>query len=145
MLKFVQMNGIGMTKANIYKGKWWLPENENDKVSGILTYIPGESIDLELIGNFGDSAQDALSSLLCDKRVSVIYGHASDGSDISLFDCGSDINRFFKADFPIAVYHPRAIAIGIHVSSITEKRFFKAVVKIPELSYWLFPGTIERK
>lgn len=145
MLKFVQMNGIGMTKANIYKGKWWLPENENDKVSGILTYIPGESIDLELIGNFGDSAQDALSSLLCDKRVSVIYGQASDGSDISLFDCGSDINRFFKADFPIAVYHPRAIAIGIHVSSITEKRFFKAVVKIPELSYWLFPGTIERK
>ena len=58
---------------------------------------------------------------------------------------GATLIEFLKQAFPFTVYYPGAIAIGIHASSITEKRFFKAVVKIPELSYWLFPETIERK
>jgi len=146
MLKFVYANKeLNMANENIYKGKWWIPGKENDKVSGVLSYTPEEAISLELIGNFEDSAKDAISSLFCDERVPVIYGQASDGSDISLFDCGNNINRVFKADFPIATYYPRVIAIGIHVSSLTEQRFFKAVVKIPELSHWLFPKSIEQK
>lgn len=31
-----------------YKGKWWLPSKEEDKVSGVLSYTPGESIELVL-------------------------------------------------------------------------------------------------
>lgn len=134
-----------MQTTTIFKGKWWLPEKPEDKVSGVLTYIPGETIMLELIGNFQDSAQDAFSLMFQNERVPVIYGQASDGSDISLFDCGCYIHRAYKADFPIAKYQARTIAIGIHIADINEKRFFKAVVKIPELSYWLFPKTIEQQ
>ncbi len=132
-----------MQKTTILKGKWWLPEQPDDKVSGILTYIPGDTITLELIGNFRDSAQDAFSLMFHNDRVPVIFGQVSDGSDISLFDCGCYIHRSYKADFPITKYQSRTIAIGIHIANINEKRFFKAIVRIPELSYWLFPKTIE--
>ena len=127
-----------------YKGRWWLPGKEEDKVSGVLSYTPGESIELELIGNFSDSDPDAISNLFVEERVPVIYGQASDGSDISLFDCGNSIHRVFKADFSISKYFPRYIAIGMLLPSITEKLFFKAKIKIPELSYWLYPKAIER-
>ena len=127
-----------------YKGKWWLPGKEDDKVSGVLSYTPGESIELELIGNFSESDQNVINNLFVEERVPVIYGQASDGSDISLFDCGNSIHRVFKADFSIAKYFPRYIAIGMLLPSINEKRFFKAKIKIPELSYWLYPKAIER-
>ena len=133
-----------MTASQEYKGKWWLPGKEEDKVSGVLTYIPGETIELELIGNFAEAGQDPLTALSQDDRVKVIYGQASDGSDISLFDCGSTIHRTFKADFAMAKYFPRQIAIGIHIPSVDDKRFFKAVVRIPELSYWLYPKVLEQ-
>lgn len=134
-----------MQSTTVFKGKWWLPDKEDDKVSGMLTYLQGETLELELIGNFRDSAQDALSLMFQDDRIPVIFGQASDGSNISLFDCGCYIHRTYIADFPIVKYTPRAIAVGIHITDINEKRFFKAIVKIPELSYWLFPETIEQK
>lgn len=136
-----------MQQTTIYKGKWWLPNNANDKVSGILTYVPGETITLELIGNFQGFAQDALSLMMRKERkpLPVIYGQASDGSNISLFDCIYSLQRAGKAEFPIAKYFPRSIAIGIHIADVNKKRFFKSIVKIPELSYWLYPKTIEQK
>lgn len=71
-----------MQSTTVFKGKWWLPDKEDDKVSGVLTYIQGETLELELIGNFRDSAQDALSLTFQDCRISVIFGQASDGSNI---------------------------------------------------------------
>ena len=34
------------------KGYWWLPNNPNETIAGVLTYIPNEKILLELIGTF---------------------------------------------------------------------------------------------
>lgn len=131
-----------MAATQEYKGQWWLPGKDDDKVSGTLYYNPGESLLLELIGNFKDESQDPFQELLNVHRIDVIYGQCSDGKDITLFDAGCNLQRTFKADYPVARYHPREIVIGMHLPSITEKRFFKAVVKIPELSYWLYPGTL---
>lgn len=39
-----------MQSTTVFKGKWWLPDKEDDKVSGVLTYIQGETLELELIG-----------------------------------------------------------------------------------------------
>ena len=129
-----------MVEAQEYKGHWWLPDKEDKMVSGVLKYTPGGSIELELIGDFFDFSE----SFLNDDRVPVIYGLDSDGKDISLFDCGHSFNLVFKAGFPIAKYHPRYIAVGIHCLSINEKLFNKAKVRIPELSYWLYPDTVKR-
>lgn len=131
-----------MAVTQEYKGQWWLPGKEDDKVSGILYYTPGESLLLELIGNFKDGSQDPFEELINVHRVETIFGQSSDGKDITLFDSGCNLQRTFKADYPVARYHPREIAIGMHINSINDKLFHKAIVKIPELSYWLYPGML---
>ena len=35
-----------------YKGYWWIPNNPNRAIAGVITYLPQESITLELIGSF---------------------------------------------------------------------------------------------
>ena len=61
-----------MQSTTVFKGKWWLPDKEDDKVSGVLTYIQGETLELELIGNFRDSAQDALSLTVQTYHYSIV-------------------------------------------------------------------------
>ena len=41
-----------MTDEQAYKGLWWLPGDESDKLSGTLTVTKGEA-SLELLGHFG--------------------------------------------------------------------------------------------
>lgn len=36
----------------IYKGKWWIPSNPDDQVSGYLTIHPNGVVKLELVGAF---------------------------------------------------------------------------------------------
>ncbi len=48
------------------KGMWWLPGNPDTKVAGMFTFIPGESIVLELIGALG-KVKSALDAFLSKK------------------------------------------------------------------------------
>ena len=56
-----------------HKGYWWKPNNPDNKVAGVLTYKPGESIVLELIGTF-DKENDAVVAFLNKSEEIVIYG-----------------------------------------------------------------------
>lgn len=131
-------------EAKQYKGLWWLPENKSDIVAGILYYEPSKEFRLELIGSFSPSGNDPMFSVFDVKAEAVIHGQAADGDDITLFDCGCNKNHRWKADFATTTYNAKSIAIGIHLSSLDEKKFFKAVAKIPELSFWLYPNIIKR-
>lgn len=44
------MKDLKLTERHMFKGYWWLPDNPEKKVAGIVTYIPNEKICLELIG-----------------------------------------------------------------------------------------------
>ena len=48
-----------LSEQHIFKGYWWLPNNPEKKVAGVLTYTPAEHILLELIGAF-DSDEESL-------------------------------------------------------------------------------------
>ena len=39
-----------------YEGFWWIPENPNKKVPGILRFRVGDRITLSLLGSFSDEA-----------------------------------------------------------------------------------------
>ena len=45
------------------KGYWWLPNNPNETVAGVLTYIPNEKITLELIGTFDSKKVSVIAFL----------------------------------------------------------------------------------
>ena len=130
-------------EAKEFKGKWWLPKRPNNKVAGILYYNPSEEFRLELIGSFDTDNDNSIAAIFSAEKEEVIHGQASDGTNISLFNSHCDIAHIGKADFSTVVYKAREIAIGMHVASLDEKRFFKASVLIPELSYWLYPEVIK--
>lgn len=138
-----------MSSTQEFKGKWWLPGKEENKVVGTLYFTPGKSILLELIGNLKGKSQDPFEEILSivnvDTSIETIFGHCSNGQDITLFNSFCNISRSFKADHPITTYDSRYLVIGIHLKNINEKKFFKAVVKIPELSYWLYPRMLIRE
>lgn len=130
--------------AKEYRGLWWRPSDEQHKVAGILTYLPSEEFKLELIGSLSTEEEDPVMAVFRSSNIeNVIYGQASDGSDITLFECGCSMSHHGKADFITTIYTARVIAIGIHIKSLNDAIFFKASVKIPELSYWLYPAIVK--
>jgi len=52
-----------MTEKFEYKGYWYLPSDPENAIAGILTYIPNESIILELIGTFENQQSELLLPL----------------------------------------------------------------------------------
>lgn len=128
-----------------YKGLWWLPSNAEYKVAGILYYIPSEEFRLELIGSFSSEYDESILAVFNGNLFApVIHGQVSDGNEITLFDCSCRISHHGRAIFSTATYKGKVIAIGAHLESIEEKKFFKAQVKIPELSYWLYPAMVQQ-
>ena len=57
------MKDLKLTERHIFKVFWWLPDNPEKKVAGIVTYIPNEKICLELIGGFEDSSGEYVNLL----------------------------------------------------------------------------------
>jgi len=71
-----------MDKPFTVKGYWFLPNQEEQKIAGILSYEPGENIRLELFGSLsGNSLHDFLEHIYWNEStiVPLIYGHTSDG------------------------------------------------------------------
>lgn len=72
-----------MTDCFEIKGKWFLTNDDCNKIPGTLCYSP-KQIELKLIGMF----EDRLSRLQCDDpSKSIIYGLSDDGKCFTLVDC----------------------------------------------------------
>lgn len=139
------MKPLKLTEPYIFKGYWWIPDNPEKKVAGIVTYTPNERIRLELIGGFEDS-HGTYMDLLDDDNSSVplIYGKDSDAKVITLVGCHGSFSLNFNAGFPMMSYSARMLVYGKHISSIDEVCDYTANVRFPELSYWAQPGVIKQ-
>lgn len=127
-----------------YKGLWWLPNSPGHKVAGILYYTPGEELRLDLIGSFDIQHPVGIAAIMNVNREDVIWGQASDGTYITLLDNGCKISHRGYAEFSTVVYSAREVTIGLLIDSIDDKRFFKGIARIPELSYFLYPAAVEQ-
>lgn len=134
--------GYGMTKKFKYKGYWWLPNNPDEKVAGILTYTPHESIILELLGNF-DSEKTPVETLFEEETEKIIHGFTSDAKEITLMNCHPSGSINFSCRFPIIRHNCQFIVSGKHLERFNQKSFYKAFVTIPELTYWRPPELLK--
>lgn len=107
------------------KGYWWLPNNPNETVAGVLTYIPDEKILLELIGAF-DSKKDFIDTLLNENSEDIIHGLTSDSKELTLVNCHSFGSLNFSCPFPIMKYSCQFLIIGKHLNEFKQKCFYKA-------------------
>lgn len=132
-----------MTTSIVIKGYWWLPSTPENTVAGILTYIPKESITLELIGQLKPETS-AIEEFINRKEECAILGNSSDAKEISLINCypsGGNLN--FNCRFPIQRYNCQHLIIGTHITSLDTPCFFKTLINIPYLSLWATPNSIE--
>lgn len=131
---------MNLSEQQIFKGYWWLPEKPEDKVAGVLTYSPGESILLELIGCFRGSEDSELGFITENNDLSVIHGVDSGAKEISLLDCGGSFSYNFSSEFPIMHYHARYMVYDKHVLSMDDRCDYTAYVKFDELTLWALPS-----
>ena len=134
-----------LSEQHIFKGYWWLPDNPDNKVAGVLTYTPGEKLVLELIGAFerGDgSFKNVLD--VGDRKVPLIYGIDSGAKEISLVSCYSWFSINFSCPFPMVRYTAQVMVYDKHIKDLDEKCQYTAHVRFPELSHWAPPCAIEQ-
>ncbi|TDE18064.1 ApeA N-terminal domain 1-containing protein [Dyadobacter psychrotolerans] len=135
-----------MNKPFTLKGYWFLPNQEEQKIAGILSFEPGENMRLELFGAISQKSPEEYLRLIAenwDKNeiIPVIHGHTSDGKEFSLLNCidgQSSLN--FNAEFPLTSYIVNAAIQGILITDYQEPVFNKIRVKLTQLHEWL--GTI---
>lgn len=112
----------------IIKGYWWLPNNENPKVPGILKVSPN-SILLELFGSLKTIKDFGL------KSYEIILGQDIDGNDITLFQTNeiSDFEPFFK-DTNLSV---RYVFLRKHFKQKRDIKFSSVSISFTYLEDWL--------
>lgn len=132
-----------MIKGFEYKGYWYLPSDPENAIAGILTFVPNESIKLELIGNFEKSAIGIITSSE-RSSIDIILGITSDAHEITLINCHpSGCSYNFSCSFPITKFSIQYCLNGIHVENFKDKRFSWSDITIPELTTWCYPAALE--
>ncbi|MFR9618746.1 MAG: hypothetical protein SNI12_04435 [Rikenellaceae bacterium] len=138
-----------MEKELKFIGKWYLPEQEEIVVSGTLTYIPHESITLELIGNFTD-IDNPFEAVLNRPNPETVWGVVYDAETkkklkrVSLLGCYRGRNNHnMSCTFPIAQYKANYLVIGSHINSIEDELFCETTAKIDAMNKWCHPAALE--
>lgn len=133
-----------MTSKFEYKGYWYLPHKQENAIAGILTYIPNETLKLELIGALDQSKPNILNLTRKD-HLSVIWGETSEAKKVTLLNCiPSGGNYNFSCSFPILCFSIQYCLIGYHhLEEFEEKVFDWSHVEIPALTTWCFPGALK--
>ena len=127
-----------MTDKIELKGYWWLPNKKASHIAGTLTYIPNESITLEIIGTF-ETDESVIDTISLNKHEDVIFGITSDAKNVTLLNCFAYGNLNFSCPFPIMKYSCQYIVVGHHIDNINQNNFFKSYIKFPLLSQWCSP------
>jgi hypothetical protein len=89
-----------------YKGRWWLPDDPEEKIDGTLSFTPGEGAVLDLIGSFENIKSTNYKGSITKKvwagkpfEPEIVLGTSSDGKNITLHKCfvtnGSDSSSGF--------------------------------------------------
>lgn len=129
-----------MTDKIEFKGYWFFPDKPEIRIAGVLTYIPHESIVLELIGGFIDDFDKIISGI---NEAKIIHGLTSDAKKITLVNCFPSTSINFSSSFPITKYSCHYLIIGKHLHSFNDPSFYEASVYFKELTYWCLPDSLQ--
>lgn len=129
-----------MIKNIEIQGVWWLPDNPECKIAGILHHDPMGKTKLDLIGEFRPN--DWLYSFNRTKGEHVIWGLSSENKEITLFQNYPFATRNTSCPFPIMHYDCQFLIIGKHIGSLKEDCQYSARILFDELSFWYNPKIV---
>ena len=130
-----------MDGVRSYKGLWWLPDDEENQISGTLI-IERDRIVLETIGALG--SESPIEHLAGENVVQhdVIWGISSESKKISIFNSHEAMTFNTSCPFSTAKYTAQVVAVGKHIRSLDEPGNYDVKVYIDELSYWFNPNCL---
>ncbi|SHI08949.1 HEPN domain-containing protein, partial [Clostridium grantii] len=112
---------------------WWLPENIENNISGILKFNINDGANLELIGELVED--DEL-------EVNIILGKTADGKDITLYKC-FETNRVFNSNgFITTVIFANIIFEGVHFNNDADIKFNEISYHYSNLDEWAWMNGI---
>lgn len=129
-------------------GYWWLPDNEDERLGGTLTFSKKEGAQLELLGMFGD-----LTSLFDRRRepYPTVYGVTTDGKQVTLVSCQSVASRgnLMGLGVPSETLKAETLVVGAHIPDFYAMPLGKVTFRLSNLEDWLskpgatynFPGS----
>lgn len=110
-----------------YKGIWWLPNEPEKQISGILRFKPNEGATLDLIEDFGNEIVEP----------EVILGVSSDGKNITLYKCFKTKSSFSIPGFQTSLFYATFVFIGAHFRRPEDIKFKSISVHYSHLDEWV--------
>lgn len=118
-------------------GYWWLPENPDHQLSGMLRYEIGESIKLEILGAFNEEWHHGK---LAGNIETPILGIDSKGRTFTLFHCHYSMTLNFPG-CPTTLITSQLAFDGVHFNNLEEAVFNNISVYFSHLYEWFKPPT----
>jgi len=114
-----------------YNGLWWLPENSDNKISGILKFHPVEGANLELIGSFKEG--EDLDTFI---QPNIILGITSNGKITTLYKCLEYKSQESMPGFLISSFISEVIFLGYHFEKEEDIMFDNLSINYSNLEEW---------
>lgn len=132
-----------MSTTQTYMGKWWLPDKEEDTISGVLTISEDGGAILETIGLFDEGN---LAKYFENNKpiISAIWGILSNNKKVSLLSCRNGFNLNLSCSFGVGKFTPRVLVIGKHLHSWDDLGEFDVYARFKELNLWRLPHNIKQ-
>ncbi|TFB87874.1 hypothetical protein E3O11_03465 [Cryobacterium levicorallinum] len=143
-----------LSEPRRWTGHWWLPENPDHKVPGVLTYAPGDGLTLRMIGgweyrNISTPAPDVTVVHEGLRSWPVVHGTAQN-KRITLLDLQCVDAKVFSLRFDSGQPDQldviaRTALIGLHLDSEDDAEFVSCSATIENLTAWSRESAIEHR
>ena len=136
-----------MLERHEYKGLWWLPSDEETKLSGTLTVTRGEA-ELELLHHFGhklvsEGKKQKAFSFSLEERPRIV-GMTTTGDAITLEGGGLASPTLHSPGIATSTYRPPWVLVGRAFAEGEEIGFDEIAVQMSDLDTWSFVSGFSR-
>ncbi|RPK49170.1 hypothetical protein EES37_07685 [Streptomyces sp. ADI91-18] len=142
---------LNLDEVGEWSGIWWLPDDPDQPIPGVLRYSPDDGLVLSLIGAFEDRIMSTPSPGLTvfhegSRNWDVIHG-AAEQREISLLGCylngvRRSVGARVKSPDKQTVVAMTAL-VGAHVSGEDDAAFSAAEVAVEDLAFWAASSVFE--
>lgn len=117
------------------EGFWWLPDNPDLRVAGVLAFNQNDGPVLTLTGTFSPTIE-SLGSEMEDRPT--IHGITKDGKAVSLFNALQTSRSGGLGQTAVhEVYKGHLLAVGFHFAAEDDPIFTKSYVSFEDIEEWL--------
>jgi len=114
------------------KGKWWLPQYPERRISGELNYSRNGGVELSLDGLIAPP-NETFSS----ENIELIYGEAYGNKTVTLIDCSAMLVQFASGGLSTSNYFANQMFIGGFHLKNTEPNFKASSTSFYNLTNWI--------